>query len=242
MHRFLLFGLLATAGCSTAPQIKQVEVPQDAPERANVGKSFLVTGIIQVCEKPGVDRPGCEYVTKDKDLLVLDVTSDATFAGSATYSGLTYYKVLYSDGRIGYVMAQALNAQATAKATPPAASAKQAMATATQAKPAKQTTARADPRDPNEANRRLMALSEKDRRSMFYVTLNTSGERCPEVTRTFYQGSAKPSWNALWNVECRDGPSYSIMIMSDEKGSTKVMTCGELRVMGGGECFTRPPQ
>jgi hypothetical protein len=232
MYRFLLFGLLATAGCSTTPQIKQVEVSQDAPERANVGKAFSVTGIIQVCEKPGVDRPGCEYVTKDKDLLVLDVTADATFTGSATYSGLTYYKVLYSDGKIGYVLAQALKAQATPAAAPSIAS----------AKPAKQPTARADPRDPNEANRRLLALSEKDRRSMFYITLNTSGERCPEVTRTFYQGSAKPSWNALWNVECRDGPSYSIMIMSDEKGSTKVMTCGELRAMGGGECFTRPPQ
>jgi hypothetical protein len=96
-----------------------------------------------------------------------------------------------------------------------------------------------DRRDPNETNRRLMALSERDRRSMFYVTLNINGERCQEVTRTFYQGSAKPSWNAIWNVECRGGPSYAINIMSDEKGSSKVMTCGELRAMGGGECFVK---
>jgi hypothetical protein len=66
-----------------------------------------------------------------------------------------------------------------------------------------------------------------------------SGEACPEAVRTFYQGSAKPSWNAIWSVECKGGPSYSILIMSDEKGSSKVMTCGELRAVGGDECFVR---
>jgi hypothetical protein len=96
-----------------------------------------------------------------------------------------------------------------------------------------------EPRDRNEANKRLMALSEADRRTFLYVILNMSKEPCAEVTRTFYKGSAKPSWNAIWNVACRGGPSYSILIFSDEKGSSKVMTCGELRSVGGGECFTR---
>jgi hypothetical protein len=109
-------------------------------------------------------------------------------------------------------------------------------------KPTRQSAPKAAPKDLNEANRRIMALSESDRRSLFFVALNTSGERCPEITRTFYQGSAKPSWNALWNVECRGGPSYVIQIMSDEKGSTKVLTCGELRAIGGGECFKRYSQ
>jgi hypothetical protein len=93
--------------------------------------------------------------------------------------------------------------------------------------------------DRNEANRRLLALSEKDRRNLFAIQLGMSGEACGEVTRTFYKGSAKPSWNAIWNVECKGGPSYSIVIMSDEKGSSKVLTCGELRAAGGGECFVR---
>jgi hypothetical protein len=239
MRRFLLFGLLAAAGCSTA-QIKQVEVPQDAPERASVSKTFWVTGIVQVCEQPGVDRPGCEYLTKDKSVYVLDVAADAAIAGNTTSVPIKYYKVLYGDGKVGYVLAQALKAGTTT--TEPNISVhttKRGATVADRTAPTKQTIARADSRDPNEANRRLLALSEKDRRSMFYITLNTSRERCPEVTRTFYQGSAKPSWNALWSIECRDGPSYSIMIMSDEKGSTKVMTCGELRAMGGGECFRR---
>lgn len=99
---------------------------------------------------------------------------------------------------------------------------------------------KADPRDPNEANRRLMALSEKDRRTFFYVILNTSGEQClGDVTRTFYQGSAKPSWNALWSVQCEGGPSYLILVMSDEKGSSKVLTCGEARSRGVGQCWVR---
>jgi hypothetical protein len=97
-----------------------------------------------------------------------------------------------------------------------------------------------DPHDPNEANRRLMALSEKDRRSFFYVILNTSGEQCfDDVTRTFYQGSAKPSWNALWSVQCGGGLSYLILVMSDEKGSSKVLTCGEARARGVGQCWVR---
>jgi len=93
--------------------------------------------------------------------------------------------------------------------------------------------------DRNEANKRLMALSESDRRTFFFVVLNMSREHCAEVTRTFYQGSAKPSWNAIWNVACRDGPAYVIQVMSDEQGSAKVMTCGQLRAMGGGECFRK---
>jgi hypothetical protein len=97
----------------------------------------------------------------------------------------------------------------------------------------------AEPGDRNEANRRLLALSEKDRRVFFAATLSLSGELCLEAVRTFYKGSAKPSWNAIWNVECKGGPSYSILVMSDEKGSSKVMTCGELRAAGGGECFVR---
>ena len=42
--------------------------------------------------------------------------------------------------------------------------------------------------DPNEANRRLMALSEKDRRNALFVLLNSSGESCKEVVRTFLSG------------------------------------------------------
>jgi hypothetical protein len=93
--------------------------------------------------------------------------------------------------------------------------------------------------DPNEANRRLLALNESDRRSTFYITIIMAGQTCSEVVQTFYKGSEKSSSNAIWNIECKNGLSYSILVMSDEKGSTKVMTCDELRAAGGGECFVR---
>jgi hypothetical protein len=68
---------------------------------------------------------------------------------------------------------------------------------------------------------------------MFYSFLAVSGEhRCPAVTRTFYQGSQKTTANAFWNIECSSGPSYVSEIFSDEKGSSKIMTCGELRALG----------
>ena len=62
-------------------------------------------------------------------------------------------------------------------------------------------------KDANEVNRRLMALSEEDRRSVFRRILALAKERCVEITRTFYQRQAKQ-----WNVRCRGGPSYVIEV------------------------------
>ena len=95
--------------------------------------------------------------------------------------------------------------------------------------------------DPNEANRRLMALSEKDRRNALFVLLNSSGESCKEVVRTFYQGSDKPSGDAIWSVGCRGGPSYAILVRADAKGSTEIMTCESVRTVRAGTCFVRLP-
>ena len=77
-------------------------------------------------------------------------------------------------------------------------------------------TAAAEPKLPDratkvkggdEANRRLMALSEEDRRSVFLRILALAKEHCVEITRTFYQQPAKQ-----WNVRCRGGPSYVIKV------------------------------
>ena len=62
-------------------------------------------------------------------------------------------------------------------------------------------------KDANEINRRLMALSEEDRRSVFRRILALAKERCVEITRTFYQQQAKQ-----WNVWCRGGPTYVIEV------------------------------
>ena len=59
----------------------------------------------------------------------------------------------------------------------------------------------------NEINRRLMALSEEDRRTVFRRILALAKERCVEITRTFYQQQAKQ-----WNVRCRGGPTYVLEV------------------------------
>jgi hypothetical protein len=66
----------------------------------------------------------------------------------------------------------------------------------------------------NEANRRLMALSEEDRRSVFLKILALAKEHCVEITRTFYQQPAKQ-----WNVRCRGGPSYVIKVEAPNGGN-----------------------
>ena len=65
----------------------------------------------------------------------------------------------------------------------------------------------------DEANRRLMALSEEDRRSVFLRILALAKEHCVEITRTSYQESAKQ-----WSIECRGGASYLIKVESQKTG------------------------
>jgi len=56
----------------------------------------------------------------------------------------------------------------------------------------------------DEANRRLKALSEEDRRSVFLRILALAKEHCVEITRTFYQQSAKQ-----WDVQVVAAPHTS---------------------------------
>ena len=73
----------------------------------------------------------------------------------------------------------------------------------------------------DEANRRLMALSEEDRRSVFLRILALAKEHCVEITRTFYQQPAKQ-----WNVRCRGGPSYVIKVEAPNGAIESLMRLG----------------
>ncbi len=66
----------------------------------------------------------------------------------------------------------------------------------------------------DEANRRLMALSEEDRRSVFLRILALAKEHCVKITRTFYQQPAKQ-----WNVRCRGSLSYVIKVEAPDGGN-----------------------
>ena len=69
-------------------------------------------------------------------------------------------------------------------------------------------------KDADEANRRLMALSEEERRSVFLRILALAKEHCTKITRTFYQQRAKQ-----WNVRCRGGHSYVIKVEPPDGGN-----------------------
>ena len=66
----------------------------------------------------------------------------------------------------------------------------------------------------DETNRRLMVLSEEDRRSVFLRILALAKEHCVKITRTFYQQPAKQ-----WNIRCRGGHSYVIKAEPPDGGN-----------------------
>lgn len=90
----------------------------------------------------------------------------------------------------------------------------------------------------NPAHEQLSSMSEQQRQAVLAAFLVKSGERCSEVTRTFYQGSDKQG-NAFWNASCAGGASFVIQVNNDATGSTRILSCKTLKAVNGGTCFTK---
>lgn len=90
----------------------------------------------------------------------------------------------------------------------------------------------------NPAHNRLQQMSSGERNTFFAKFLQGSGERCDSVTRNFFQGTTK-SGDAFWNVACRNGQAFVILISNDAQGSTKILNCAMLKAMNAGECFKK---
>ena len=45
--------------------------------------------------------------------------------------------------------------------------------------------------------------------------------------------------DVFWNVACRNGKAYSIMINNDTDGSTKILSCAVIKAVNGAECFKK---
>lgn len=82
----------------------------------------------------------------------------------------------------------------------------------------------------------IEALSESNRMTIFQKLLSSSGERCSQVTRTFLQGKDKTG-AAFWGVQCT-GSAYQVMVENNAKGSTKVMDCKVVKMLGM-DCFSK---
>ena len=128
--------------------------------------------------------------------------------------------------------------QAQAKAASPAP----ASSAAPEAPPTKSTAATAVGRAPkasgNKAHDLLAGQPDAQRNQMLTVFMKQSKENCDSVERSFFQGFDK-SRSAFWNVACRNGRSFAVMVYNDASGSTKVLDCGVLKVVAGVECFKK---
>ena len=83
-----------------------------------------------------------------------------------------------------------------------------------------------------------MAMSEVDRSEALAIFVESSGQPCRTVARTFFQGEDDKG-NVFWNVECSGGHSYVVQIKNDVPGSTRVLTCRRLEAVSGGRCFQK---
>jgi hypothetical protein len=87
----------------------------------------------------------------------------------------------------------------------------------------------------NPANDRLAALSLGQQ---VYALGRAVGEGC-EGRDAFYMGMEKASAKAFWSVRCRDGREFAVMIDPDSGGSTTILECPILELMGKVHCFRR---
>ena len=90
----------------------------------------------------------------------------------------------------------------------------------------------------NPAHERLKQMSSGERNALFSKLFQGSDVGCNGVTRSFFQGSGKAG-DAFWNVACRNGQAYSIMIYNDAVGSSKIVDCQVLKAVNGGVCFKK---
>jgi len=88
----------------------------------------------------------------------------------------------------------------------------------------------------NPAQERLAAMSEVDRSAALAIVVESSGQVCRAVARTFFQGEDEKG-NVFWNVECSGGQSYVVQIKNDLNSSTRVLTCGRFQAVSGAACF-----
>jgi hypothetical protein len=93
------------------------------------------------------------------------------------------------------------------------------------------TTAHANP-----ISDQIAALTEEKRQTIFARMMQREGERCSDVSRTFFQGSANDR-SAFWSISCTGGKDWQIMIKNTAQGDIKMLDCATLKAVGGGQCF-----
>jgi len=82
----------------------------------------------------------------------------------------------------------------------------------------------------NEANEKLVAMSEQDRHAAFIEHLKSNQRDCDAVERSMLlNDDAK---RALWSVACRNGASYAITIYADASMRPFATSCENVKDYG----------
>jgi hypothetical protein len=92
---------------------------------------------------------------------------------------------------------------------------------------------------PNAAHRALLNASEAARARSLKTVITSFGESCDTVTRTFYQGGQDSNGAEMWNVSCQNGNAFAVSVSNDAGGSTKVIRCDVLKLLGKENCFEK---
>lgn len=83
----------------------------------------------------------------------------------------------------------------------------------------------------NEANQKLLALSERERHEALSSYVRQSGEQCDVVVRSMLRHGVAGE-PAFWNVGCRNKKSYWVVFAPNSGDRALVLNCEESKGFG----------
>ena len=89
----------------------------------------------------------------------------------------------------------------------------------------------------NDSHDALLQMNEADQKAAFEEILKSSGESCDSVTRVFFQALSKQQDTAIWNVGCKNGHEYALLLYPGEEQSMLLHTCEDVRHVA--PCWTK---
>jgi TM2 domain-containing membrane protein YozV len=83
----------------------------------------------------------------------------------------------------------------------------------------------------------LNRLTDAERQSFLRTIIVGTDFTCPRVTRVFHQATDSTG-DEYWDATCSNAESYMVQVKHDATGSTRVMNCATVKLVGMTPCFT----
>lgn len=92
----------------------------------------------------------------------------------------------------------------------------------------------------NPFHEQLMSFPDAKREYVLkHLITDYLGQSCSRAVETLYVGSYKD--DAMWDVRCRSGEQWRLLIKNDAGGTTTISDCRDLKAVGI-ECFKKLPE